>query len=64
MGDDLLEKLKAINPAILTDIVRQDQNNASFEITEWNVKRLSDKGIANPNGLWLLSGQGNNGTEI
>ena len=63
MSDDLLEKLKAIDPAILTDVIRQDQNNPSFEITEWNVKRLSDKGIANPDGLWLFSGRGNNGKE-
>lgn len=64
MGDDLLEKLKAIDPLILTDVVRQDQNNSFFEITEWNVKRLSDKGVANPNGLWLFSGEGNSGKEI
>jgi hypothetical protein len=63
MDNDMLEKLNAIDPAILTDVVRQDQNNPFFEITEWNVKRLSDKGVANPDGLWLFSGQGNNGKE-
>ena len=59
MGEDVLKKLMAIDPTILTDIVRQDQNDPAFEITDWSVKRLSDKGIANPDGLWLFSGQGN-----
>lgn len=63
MDDLILEKLKAIDPAILTDIVRQDQRDPSFEITDWSVKRLSDKGIMNPDGLWLFSGQGNRGQE-
>ena len=59
MGNDLLEKLQAIDPAILKDVVRQDQRDPSFEITNWSVKRLSDKGVINPDGLWLFSGQGN-----
>jgi phosphotransferase family enzyme len=59
--DDVLEKLRAIDPKILTNVVRQDLNNPAFEITEWTVQRLSDKGIANPDGLWLFSGWGNNG---
>jgi len=63
MDNDLFAKLRTINPTILTDVVRQDQNDSSFEITVWNVKRLSDKGIANPDGLWLFHGQGNNGKE-
>ena len=58
MAEDLLENLEAIDPRILTEIVRQDQNDPSFEITTWDVKRLSDKGIANPDGLWLFSGTG------
>ena len=58
MSEGMLEKLKAIDPAFLTDVVRQDQNDPSFEITTWDVKRLSDKGIANPDGLWLFSGMG------
>ena len=58
MAEDLLAKLKANDPLILTDVVRQDQRSPSFEITEWSVKRLSDKGIMNPGGLWLLSGAG------
>ncbi|HZM24282.1 MAG TPA: hypothetical protein VFC02_21235 [Anaerolineales bacterium] len=58
MNKSLLEQLKSIDPAILTEIVQQDQNDASFQITNWIVRRLSDKGIANPDGLWLFSGQG------
>ena len=54
----MLEKLKVIDTAILAEIVRQDQRNASFEIIEWSVRRLSNKGIANPDGLWLFSGMG------
>lgn len=61
MDDVLVEKLKAIDPAILRDVVRQDQRDPSFEITNWSVKRLSDKGIINPDGLWLFSGEGNAG---
>jgi len=58
MVEDLLEKLKGIDVAILTNVVCKDQNDPNFEITEWDVKRLSDKGIANPDGLWLFSGIG------
>lgn len=61
MSDDMLSRLNAIDIAILTDMVRQDQRNPSFEITEWSVRRLSDKGMANPDGLWLFSGQGHSG---
>jgi Phosphotransferase enzyme family len=61
MDDTSLEKLKAIDPAILRDVVRQDQRNPSFEITNWSVRRLSDQGIINPDGLWLYSGEGNDG---
>ena len=61
MDEGLFERLKAIEPAILTNVVRQDQNDPYFEITNWTVRRLSDKGIANPNGLWLFSGQGTGG---
>ena len=59
MDDSFLEKLRATELAILNDVVQHDQNNTSFEITEWTVKRLSDKGVINPDGLWLFSGEGN-----
>jgi len=60
VSEDMLESLKTIDPRILTDVVRQDQNDPLFEITKWNVKRLSDKGVINPDGLWLFSGEGDN----
>jgi hypothetical protein len=44
------------------EVVQQDRKNPSFEITNWSVKRLSDKGVINPNGLWLFSGEGKDGT--
>ena len=61
MGEDLLVKLKAIDPSILAEVVRQDRRSPSFEITDWTVRRLSDKGIRNPDGLWRFSGTGNDG---
>src|SRR5574341_1842536 len=61
MDNNLLDKLRTIDLDILTDVVRQDQRDPSFEITNWTVKRLSDKGIANPDGLWLFSGEGTRG---
>lgn len=61
MAEDMLEKLKSIDRAILTDVVRSDQRIPAFDITHWSVRRLSDKGIMNPDGLWLFSGEGNNG---
>jgi hypothetical protein len=64
MFENLAARLQAIDPAILTDVVRQDQRSSSFEITEWSVKRLSDKGLVNPDGLWLFSGQGHAGGDL
>jgi len=56
MAEDLLEKLKTLDHAFLTGLVQQDQNDSSFQISSWNVKHLSNKGIAFPDGLWLFSG--------
>jgi hypothetical protein len=61
MPETMLEKLNALDPAFLAEIVRMNQNNPSFDVTQWSVKRLSDKGIQNPDGLWLFSGVGNDG---
>jgi hypothetical protein len=58
MADDRLTKLQATDIALLTEVVRQDQRSPAFEISDWSVHRLSDQGVANPNGLWLFSGQG------
>ncbi|HLY26496.1 MAG TPA: phosphotransferase [Aggregatilineales bacterium] len=58
MAEHLLARLKAIDPAVLTDVVRQDQHCPAFEIAEWSIRRLSDKGVVNPDGLWLVNGLG------
>jgi hypothetical protein len=58
MPTDRLETLQAINPAILESVVSEDQRSSSFQITNWSVRRLSGKGIINPEGLWLFSGRG------
>ncbi len=58
MIEDLAARLEAVDPAALADVVRQDQRSPSFEIADWSFRRLSDKGIANPDGLWLFSGSG------
>jgi hypothetical protein len=44
MIDDLPARLQAVDPAVLADMVRQDQRSSSFEIADWSVRRLSDKG--------------------
>lgn len=59
MNEKLLAKLKEIDAETLTEIVRRDQHSPSFMITDWTVQRLSDKGVINPDGLWLFSGTGN-----
>jgi hypothetical protein len=58
MPEDMLGTLQSIDPMLLAGVVRQDQLSTAFEITEWTVKRLSDKGMINPNGLFLFSGEG------
>jgi hypothetical protein len=58
MADDMVGKLQAIDSALLTNVVRQDQRSPLFEITAWSVRRLSDKGVTNPDGLWLFRGEG------
>jgi hypothetical protein len=64
MSQDMLTTLKIIDAKTLLDIVRQDQRSSMFELLDWEVKRLSEKGIVNPDGLFLFSGQGhdNRGT--
>ena len=63
MNKDILQRLNTVDAAILTNVVRQDQRSSSFVITDWSVQRLSDKGIANPDGLWLFSGRGHDSHE-
>lgn len=64
MSEAILAKLNAMDMAILTDVVRQDQRNPGFEISEWSVRRLSEKGMVNADGLWLFSGQGHAGEVV
>ena len=61
MIEELAARLQAVDRAILADVVRQDQRSLSFEIMDWSFRRLSAKGFANPDGLWLFSGSGNAG---
>jgi len=61
MALDMLETLRDIDPALLSDVVRQEQRSPSFEITDWSVERLSTKGMINPDGLFLFKGQGRDG---
>jgi hypothetical protein len=58
MIENLAARLQAVDPAVLADVVRQDQRSPSFDIADWSFRRLSDKGIMNPDGLWLYSGDG------
>jgi len=58
MIENLAARLQAVDPAILADVVRQDQRSPSFEIADWSFRRVSDKGMGNPDGLWLFSGSG------
>ena len=61
MPDAILGTLQAIDPAVLENVVRVDQRSPAFQISDWSVRRLSAKGIVNPDGLWLFSGQGRDG---
>jgi hypothetical protein len=42
----------------LGEVVQADLRSEAFEISEWSVRSLSNKGIVNPEGLWLIEGQG------
>lgn len=59
----MLEQLQSLDPAVLAEVVRLDQRDPQFEVTDWNVGRLSDQGIINPEGLFLISGHGRRGDE-
>jgi hypothetical protein len=60
----LIEQLQSLDPAILAEVVRQDQKDPGFAITDWTVSLLSDHGIINPEGLILFSGHGRSGQVI
>ena len=56
----MLEQLSTLDDTVLAEIVCLDQRCSDFVITSWQVSRLSDKGIANPDGLYRFSGRGYN----
>src|SRR5262245_52832407 len=59
MESDTLAILREIDPRLLTDMVRQDQQNTSFEILDWSVEAIShEKIIATTGGLFRFSGLG------
>ncbi len=58
MTQNILETLRAIDPAELLEVVRQDQSSPTFEILDWHVEPFGDKGIANADTLYRFSGQG------
>src|SRR5690242_12360378 len=41
---DILDQLRAIDPSVLLNVVRQDQRSPDFQITDWSVRDLSDRG--------------------
>jgi hypothetical protein len=47
-----------IDQQILAEVVRLDQHDSDYEITEWSSAVLSSKGIINPEGLMRVSGTG------
>jgi hypothetical protein len=58
---DLPTQLQGVDPAVLTDVVRQDQRSPSLVLGEWSSRRLSDKGFGHPDGLWRFSGSAHAG---
>src|ERR1700752_1795725 len=61
MAEDLLDKLKRTDFAMLTELVRQDQRSSDFAILDWAVEPLGKKGFGESEGLFLFHGQGNLG---
>ncbi len=59
MPADPLTVMPAIDPTVLTDVVRHDQRNRAFDILTWTIGPLShEKIIDTTGGLFLLSGTG------
>ncbi len=62
MDTDILATLQALDPAILTDLVRQDQHNPKFDILDWKFEPLShEKIIETTGGLYRFDGHGRDG---
>ena len=58
MAEELLEKLKGTDVALLTKLVRQDQHSPDFVVLDWAVEPFSKKGFGGAEGLFLFHGQG------
>jgi hypothetical protein len=58
MSEDTLAMLQAIDPAILAEVIRQDQRSTGFEILGWKVDYFGANAVINVGGLFLFSGQG------
>ncbi len=58
MTTDTPTQLPTIDPALLMDVVRQDQRSPNFEITSWTAGKLSDKGVLGEDALILFKGEG------
>jgi hypothetical protein len=56
-----LWQLQAIDPALLQEVVRQDQNSRDFQVTDWSVDHLSNTGMISGENLFLFCGQGADG---
>jgi hypothetical protein len=57
MAQELLATLRSLDPHVLTEVIRLDQQEPDLEVADWTVRPLSNKGIINPDGLFLLSGE-------
>jgi hypothetical protein len=58
MTDDLLEQLKGIDQAVLTEVVRKDQQDPDLVVLDWAVEPLNHQKIINTTGgLFCFSGQ-------
>jgi hypothetical protein len=56
--DDLIQQLKAIDPIVLTDVVRRDQHDSEMVVLDWTVESLShEKIIDTTGGLFCFSGE-------
>lgn len=58
MEKDLLEQLKSIDPRVLTEVVRKDQNDPCLELQAWDVAPLRPGNVGlSDGGLFCFSGQ-------
>jgi len=59
MHDNLLAQLKAMDQAVLTEVVRQDQRDPHLAILDWTVEPISPEKVNDTTGgLFRFNGQG------